>query len=249
MKFVALLSALFIVVPALPQAPAGEPEKKARELLGQTVTALGGPAFRNLKTSRIEGRIYAFRRGGLSGLAQVVEYVRYPDKQREEYGKGKEEIQIVNGDKGWTLDIHGAKPLSAQEMKEYRETESMHGFYILRYRLGEEGSTVEYGGRDLWENREVDAVRFIDAENRTVTFSLDRLTHLPVRVVWVRRDPQTRERIEETEIFSNYLTSNGVTAARHIMRLRNGNRIFEAFIRGVRYNMEFPDSLFTPPAR
>ena len=76
-----------------------------------------------------------------------------------------------------------------------------------------------------------------------------RSTHLPARVVWVRRDPQTRERIEETEIFSNYLASNGVTAARHIMRLRDGNRIFEAFIREVRYNMEFPDSLFTPPAR
>ena len=249
MRFVWLLTAFFVAAPALAQSPANESAKKARELLDQVVTALGGAAFRSLKTARLEGRLYAFRRGDLSGLAQVVEYVRYPDKQREEYGQNKEEIQIVNGDKGWTVDINGVKPLSTEEMKEYHEAESLRAFYILRYRLGEAGSTVEYAGRELWENREVDLVRFFDAENRAVTISLDRSTHLPGRAVRVRRDPKTRERIEETEIFSNYFTSNGVTAPRHLMRLRNGNRIFEAFIREVRYNMELPESLFTPPPR
>ena len=248
MKFVVLLSAFFIALPALPQAPARESGTRARELFDQTVSALGGPAFQNLKGSRLEGRIYSFRRGDLAGFAQVVQYVRLPDQSREEYGEDKEEIQISNGDQGWTIDINGVKPLPAEEMKENRGLQSMRAFYILRYRLGEEGSIVESGGRDFWENREVDLVRFIDRENRAVTFSLDRTSHLPLRTVWVRRDPKTRERIEETEVFSNYFTRDGIAAPRRIVRERSGTRIFEAVIQDVLYHLNIPDSLFTPPS-
>lgn len=220
---------------------------QARNLLQQAVVALGGDAFRNLQTRRIEGKLYSFSRGGLSGLADVVEYIRYPDKRREEYGKDKETVVIINGQQGWTVDIHGVKAASAEEMKDYWEAESMSAFYILRYRLDEPGSTLEYGGRDLWEHREVDRVRFIDAENRTATFFLDPQTHLPLRVAWARRDPQTRERMEEVEILFNYFTQQGVTAPRYVSRERNGTRIYEAFIREIQYNLGLADSLFTAP--
>lgn len=247
MKFVLLLLFLIPAAPAILPGQTGESARKAKELLDQAVAALGGDAFLSVKTARMEGRLYGFKQDSLSGLARVVEQVRYPDKRREEYGKDKDEIQIVNGDKGWTVDIHGAKALSAEEMKKYWEAESMSAFYILRYRLGEEGSTLESAGKDLWDFREVDLVRFIDGQNRTATFSLDRSSHLPLRVVWMHRDSKTRERIEETEILSNYFTSQGITAPRHILRQRNGSKIFEAFIQEGSYNIDLPDSLFTAP--
>ena len=125
----------------------------------------------------------------------------------------------------------------------------MGAFHILRYRLGEESSVVESGGRDLWDNREVDLVRFIDGQNRTATFSLDRSTHLPVRMVWMRRDPKTRERVEEMEIFSNYSTVSGISTPRHILRQRNGERVYEAFLQDIRFNLDLPDSLFAPPPK
>ena len=251
MKWIALLSVFWLAVPALSQVPAvnAESAAKAQELFEQAVGALGGTAFRDAKSSRLEGRIYGFRQGGLAGMAQAVQYVRFPDQVRQEYGRNKEEIQIFNGDKGWTVDINGAKPLTDEETKAHRETESLSAFHILRYRLGEEGSIVEYAGRDFWENREVDLVRFIDGENRAVTFWLDRASHLPVRTVRVRRDPKTRERIEETEYLSNYFTRNGIATPRRIVRERNGTRIFEAVIQEVQYNLPFQDSLFQPPSR
>ena len=249
MKNAILLLAFLAAVPGSPRAQTAESTRKAEELFRQAVAAQGGDACPNLKTSRREGRLYAFQRENLSGFAPVVEYVRYPDKQREEYGKDKDTIQIVSGDKGWTIDIHGAKAMTADEIKQYQEVESMGAFHILRYRLGEDSSVVESGGRDLWDNREVDLVRFIDGQNRTATFSLDRSTHLPVRMVWMRRDPKTRERVEEMEIFSNYSTVSGIAAPRHILRQRNGERVYEAFLQDIRFNLDLPDSLFVPPAK
>jgi hypothetical protein len=177
----------------------------------------------------------------------MVQYVLYPDQSREEYGEKKEEIQITNGDKGWMIDINGVHPVPEEEMKSRRESRSMRAFYVLRYRLGEEGSIVEYVGRDLWENREVEVVRFVDRENAVLTFSLDSSTALPARTTWVHRDPKTRERIEEVETFGNYFTRDGIATPRRTVRLRNGTRVFEAVIREVHFNVPHPDSLFVPP--
>jgi len=210
---------------------------------GETAAAFE-TLLRFIQDIRFE-RLGAFRYSNEEGSAAF----RYPDQVREEYGRNKEEIQIINGDKGWTVDINGAKPLTDEEMKTYRESQSMRAFHVLRFRLGEEGSLVETVGRDFWENREVDVVRFVDGENRAVTFWLDRGTHLPARAVRVFRNPQTRERIEETELFSNYFTRNGIASPRRMVRERNGTRIFEAVIQEVQYNLPFQDSLFLPPSR
>jgi outer membrane lipoprotein-sorting protein len=195
----------------------------------------------------MEGRVYGFQRGDLTGMTQVVQYIRFPDRSREEYGEKKEEITVSNGDKAWMIDINGVHPVPEEEMKSRREASSMRGFYVLRYRLGEEGSIVEYVSRDLWENREVDVVRFVDKENSVLTFWLDSSTALPARTVWVHRNPQTRERIEEVEVFGNYFNRNGIQTPRRVVRLRNGTRVFEAVIREARYNIPHPDSLFLPP--
>ena len=202
-----------------------ESSSKGRELLDRAIQALGGDAFLKVKTAKFGGRVYAFSRGSLSGLAKVVEYVRYPHQRREEYGKEPDTIEIFNGDGGWTIDIHGAKPFSAEEPD----------------------SWIEYVGRDFVGNRAAEVVNFTDRENRTAAFSLDAQTYLPLRVLWLRRDPETRGRIEETELLSNYFTAQGITAPRHLLRQRDGNRIFEAFIQETSYNLDLPDSLFVPP--
>jgi hypothetical protein len=250
--------ALLVAAPAFPQSLLPQSmvtqsmvnaasASKARELLDQTVAALGGDAFRNVQTSRLDGRVYAFRRGGLAGLTQVVQYIRFPDRTREEYGENKDEIFIYNGDMGWSIDINGVKPVPEDEMKARKASGAMRAFHVLRYRLGEEGSLIEYGGREFFENREVEVVRFVDRENRVLTFWLDTSTKLPVRTVWVHRNPETRERIEEIETFANYFTRDGIATPRRIMRLRNGTRVFEAVIRDAQFNMSHPDSLFEPP--
>jgi len=219
---------------------------QARELLHQAVEALGGEAFLQLETQKLQGRVYSFRQDRLTGLAPVVSYTRFPDQHREEYGKNKEDIQILDGEKGWYIDIHGVKEIPPEEMRQNRVRERMSVFYILRYRLEEPGSTVQYAGRDLWGARQVDVVHFIDRENRLAAISLDRQSRLPVRVVWARRDERTRQRIEEVEILANYHREGRIMAPRHYVRQRNGTKVFEAFVSEVIYNVPLPDSLFVP---
>ncbi len=244
MKTVFWVILLAITASAALPALAQDKAEQGRKLLQQAIAALGGEAFLNLKSVKMEGRVYSFRRDQLTGLSTFVAYTRYPDQQREEYGKNKETILVYSGDQGWEIDIHGVNPLTEEEMKTHLERESMSAFHILRYRLGEPGILLEYAGRDFLGAQAVEVVNFIDAENRVATFYLDRLTHLPARVVWVRRDPKTRERIEEEEFLSNYFTGQGITAPRHMMRQRYGTRIFEAFVQKVYYNLPLPDSLF-----
>ena len=90
------------------------------------------------------------------------------------------------------------------------------------------------------------ASRVSDQDNRTAVIALDHLSHLPVRRVWAHRDAKTNERVEDTEILSNYSNVQGITAPRHIMRKQGDRKVFEAFIQTVQYNIEIPDSLFVP---
>ncbi|MBI2817662.1 MAG: hypothetical protein HYX72_12055 [Acidobacteria bacterium] len=249
MRTAILLAALAVTLPAIGSSRQEGGAEKGRTLLQQAVAALGGDAFNKVKSQKLAGRVYAFRHDNLSGLAVVTEYIRYPDQQRDEYGKKKEEIEIVNGDKGWRIDWRGAKPISAEELRAQKERRAMGTLHILRYRLNEPGADIQYAGRDFLDNREVELVNFTDQDNRTATIALDRITHLPVRRVWVHRDPKTNQRVEETEILSNYSNVQGIAAPRHLMRKQGDRKVFEAFIQTIQYNIEIPDSMFVPKAQ
>ena len=234
------------VVPTL-QSQVPDTSKKGRELIQQAIEALGGDAFLNLKTEKAEAKIYSFHRNNLSSLATATQYIGYPDKEREEYGKRKDEIEIINGNKGWTLDPSGVRPIPQAEMQSYLERQSMSALYILRYRLKEPDSILEYAGHDILDNREVDLVNFIDARNRTATYALDSATHLPSQLVWERRDPKTGERRENTEVLSNYSKQQGVAMPRHLLRKENDVKVYEEFIQDVQYNLDLDELLFIPP--
>lgn len=249
MKIVILVAALAVAFRGNGFAQQDGPSQQGRALLEQAVAALGGDAFIKLKSEKLEGRVYAFRHENLSGLGVVTEYIRHPDRQRDEFGKKKEEIEIISGDQGWQIDWRGVKPMPPEELRAQKERRAMGTLHILRYRLQEPGADVQYAGRDLLDNREVDLVNFTDAGNRIATIALDRVSHLPLRRVWVHRDAKTNQRVEETEILSNYSNVQGVAAPRHIMRSQDGRKVFEAFIQTVQYNIEMPDSLFVPKSQ
>ena len=247
MKSVVLLALISLAaIPSLlGQAP--DSSARARALLDQAIAALGGEAFLHLKTQKTEGRVYLFRRNALAGFTTVTEYVLYPDQERREYGKEQDEAEIVSGNKGWKISPHGVLPFPLREVQRHRQQQSMSAFRILRYRLREEGSILEYAGRDLLNNRQVDLVNFIDRDNRTASIALDSSTHLPLQVLRATRDPQNGQRIEDREILSNYSEKQGITAPRHILRMEGGTKVFESFIRDVQYNEELSDLLFIPP--
>jgi len=67
--------------------------------------------------------------------------------------------------------------------------------------------------------------------------------------VFYRRDPKTRERIEEVTIFSKYRdVGGGVQWAYTIQRIRSGENISEIYSETVAINRNLTGSLFLLPA-
>jgi hypothetical protein len=89
-------------------------------------------------------------------------------------------------------------------------------------------------------------VDIIDADNNVVTVYFQSSTKLPLRQMFVRRDPVTKERFAEESVFSKYRdVGGGVQWPYNITSFRNGNKVFEIFSDTVTINQNLSDHLFT----
>lgn len=243
---VALAIALLCVNPGLLAAQTRQ--EKARQLLDKALEALGGEAFLNIKTIKQTGRAYSFYRQNLSGLAVITIYNKYepmretgdpewlPVSRREVYTeKGDYYVLFQNG-KGWEVTYLGARPLPEDRLQRYRVSARRNIFYILRYRLDEPGMYFYHTGTEIIDNVPTHAVDIIDAEGEAVTVYLRMSDNLPVRQVYIRRDPKTRIPYEEKSIFSKYREVGDVTLPWNVQHQRDGEKIFELFGRTAEVN-------------
>jgi len=131
--------------------------------------------------------------------------------------------------KGYQITFRGARPVPPETLDRYQDSTLHNVFYILRQRLGEpELPSISGCGQD--RQPIVDVVDISDADNRSVRVYLDRLTKLPVRQLYVRRDPKTRDRFEEVTIFAKYRdVGGGVQWPFDIQRFRNDEKIYEIY--------------------
>ncbi len=83
-----------------------DPERRGRSLLQRAVEALGGSKYANVKTFVGTGVYSPFNEKGERGLVVAfVDYIRYPDSERTEFGKGKSRLIQTNvGLNGWIFD-------------------------------------------------------------------------------------------------------------------------------------------------
>lgn len=248
-----------IGAPAL-LAQSSQKEKKGRELLEATLQAVGGTAFVGMQDRTESGRAYSFYRDRLTGLARATIYTRYltapstpePNKvyqrERQAFGKDKDYAILFDEDKGYSITFRGAQPLPDANLTRYRESTRRNFFYILRQRRHEPGLILEHQGAKVFENAPVDVLDITDSENITVSVMIHQSTKLPIRQVFYRRDPVTRDRLEEVTLFNKYRDVSGVQWPWSITRFRNGEKIFEIFSDSVTVNSGLSDQLFTLPA-
>lgn len=220
---------------------------KARELIAAAIQALGGDAYLKVRDITRTGRLAQFSsQGELAGYIGFVDYYKLPDKNRTEYSKKRNIIDVFNGDKGWSLDREGVQETPVAGTARFQEGLMKDVDHFFRYRLGkEEGLSLRYGGSDILELKQVDWIVVQDSERRVMRIALDRSTRLPARAVYVTRDPETRNRMEETELFANYHSFQGIMTPKQITRERNGRPVYQAFFESVRYNSGLDDFFFT----
>jgi outer membrane lipoprotein-sorting protein len=219
---------------------------KAKALLQQAITALGGQAYLSVRNSECTGRGALFGHSGdLTGYTFFHEYTKLPDKDRTEYAKKGNIIDVYNGNQGWSLDRGGVQEASASAIEDYQAGLKKDIDQLLRFRLNEEGMNFRYGGSDIVDLKQVEWVEVVDRDRRTFRIALDSSTHLPIRVVVTTRNPTTRERDEEITYFSNYHSEQGVQTPFQVTRERNGFKVYQVFLTGCQYNTGLTDELFT----
>ena len=236
-------------------AASAQPSNRGRAIVEQSLAGLGGPKFMAMENRVEQGRLYSFYREQLNGLATARVYTKYEQpagsiatRERQSFGKKEEDYAYLFTDKeGVQVTFRGVRPLPAGQYEKYVDTTLRNIFYMLRYRMDELGMVFEFKETAVFDNNPVEVVNITDAENRTVTVYFHRTTHLPIRQVFIRRDPLTKERMEEMTVYNKYRDVSGVMWPWSVVRFRNGSKIFEMYSESVTINGKLDTSLFAPP--
>jgi hypothetical protein len=242
-------------------AAADDSRQRGKRVVDEALAALGGPQFLAMEDRIETGRAYSFYREELSGLSRATIYTRYltrpepPEpgllavRERQAFGKNEDSAVLFADGKGYEITFRGARPMADDRLERYHDSTLHNVFYILRQRLGEPGLTFESRGSDIYDNQPVEIVEIFDSENRSVTVYFSQSTKLPLRQFYYRRDPRTRERVEEVTVYSKYRdVGGGVMWPFAIRRERDGEKIYEIFSDSVVINQNLKDDLFTLPA-
>jgi len=219
---------------------------RAKQILQETVDALGGAAYLDARDREATARLSSFMHSGdLGGFTVVHDLWRYPDKHRTEYYKKENVIDVYNGKQAWTMDRAGVHDLPEDAGVEFQESLRRSLDFLLRYRMKEEGLTFRYAGNEIVDLRPVVFVDVTDKAQRTMRIAIDRMTHLPVRSTVSWRDPATHDHMDETTVFSNWHAINGVQIPFQTTRERNGRKFYQLFLDECKYNSGLADALFT----
>ena len=218
---------------------------KAREILAQLTEALGGPAFLEARKRECDGRRAQIGHSGeLTGFIDFKDYWEFPDKHRTEYSKKRNIIDLFSGDEGWTMDRGGVSEEPAAAVQDFRMTVKHGVDNLLRAGIQDKNLRIHYGGPGIVDMKQVEWVEVVDPE-RTLRVAVDRTSHLLMRTVLVSIDEISKERTEETTIYTNYQRKDGVMVALQVSRERDGRRVYQAFFENCRFNTSLPEDFFT----
>jgi outer membrane lipoprotein-sorting protein len=224
-------------------------EAKGRQILKQLVEGLGGPAYLNEKTSECDGRFAQFgHNGALTGYIEFKVYWSYPDKNRTDFAKKGNIIDLYAGDEGWTLDRGGVSEEPAPAVADFQEGVKRNINNLLRTRLKEDRMQIRFGGSSVVDLKQVDWVEITDSEERFFRLAVDHSSHLLVRSIVRIQDENSGEKVDETTVYSNYQEKDGVQVPMQVTKERDGKRVFQAFYEGCRVNPDLPVDFFTKAA-
>lgn len=219
---------------------------KAKQLLQQTIEAMGGDAFLNVRDMTCTGRYGQFGHSGeMEGFEKFQDYSEPPNMSRTENLPQRNIIEVYNTDKGWTLDRGGVSEAPTADVIRFQEGIKKDIGNILRNRIHEPDMGFRYTGIDIVDLHEVDWVELTDSEDRTLRIAIDRSSHLPIRRDVEQRNPTTRATTKEMDVYSNYHPIDGIQTPFQIERDRNGMKIYQVFFDSCQYNVGLSASLFT----
>ena len=268
MKFVLAMALLCAVLAprvhaqasAIPsaQAPSAEAgDVRARKLLAEMVTALGGDAWLNRQDWIFYGRAATFYKGQPHEEApQIEEYYRaQPFAERVVIithsgvfiaTDHRDIAEVWNADNGYEITYKGTKPLPAKDVDDYERRHQHSLDVVVNDWLKRPGTIVTYAGTEMVERRIANQVSIVTANNDAVTLDLDQDSHLPLSLSFQWHDPLYGDLNTDLQQFADYHSIQGIMTAYSVTALHNGDMTGQRFLTKVVYNTKLPADLFDP---
>ncbi len=222
---------------------------QARAALDAMVKALGGDAWMQMQNREYEGRTAAFYQGKPSGgTTEFWQFHAWPDKDRMEYTKHRDVVQIFNGRIGWEVIFSGMKELPKEQVDDFLRRRDHSIEMAVKEWLKDPATMLIYGGQHLAERHLAEAVTLISAKNEAITIDMDLQTHLPLRRTFEWRDPLYKDKNEDAEEYDNYRPVDGFATPFNITRFRNGEMVNQLFLFKASYNQAMSADQFNANA-
>lgn len=230
-------------------APQNDQENahKARVLIDQAITALGGQAYLNVRNMQQQGRTYSFHHGRPTSNGVLFwRFTEYPDKERIEVTKERDVATVFNGDKAYEITYKGPHAIEKKDLDDYLRRRRFSLETMLRVWVNDPAVALFYDGQALAGNLPAQQVTLINSKDEAVSLYFDLDTHLPLKKRYVWRDSVDKERNTEEEIYDNYRPIQGVMTPYGFTRYYNGNMQNERFVNSVSYNQDLNPAMFDP---
>jgi len=231
-----------------PSAVTDTSSKKARQLIDQMISALGGQAWLTYKTSEQQGRSYSFYQGKPTSAGTLYwRFYEYPDKERRELTKQRDIVYIYSGDKGFEKTYKGTASEEDKIMQEILRRRQHSLEVVLREWLKDPQTILLYLGQSVADQQMVDVVSILNKNNDELSIGIDMNTHLPVNKRYTFRDAD-KYKVEEETIYGNYRTVQGIATPYTITTKRDGEVSGQSFLTRAEYNATFEPGFFDAAA-
>jgi hypothetical protein len=241
-----------LVIVAIAAPLRSQDDGKAYAIFEDAVQAMGGDAFLNVRDMVSSGNYFAFDRFGASSpLIKFTDYTKLPDKSRYELGNKKNSLEItvfnLEKNEGWIVEGQkGTRAATPDEMRDFKDTVKHSLEIIFRTRYKDPQNKLFYLGPGDGREVNLDKVRLIDPDNDEVTVYFDRMSKLPQKIEFERRDQKgVRQRVVHE--YSQWHWIQGVRASLRTDGYINGHLADQSHIVDIKFNNDLPDSLFAEP--
>lgn len=242
-------------IDAAPQGPAAPPpdlaqqasDARMRALLDQMVKALGGNKWLTLPGYETNGRTAGFYKGRPNGsTSEFTAYHAYPDKDRTEFGKKHDVVDLLVGNEGWEITYKGKAPIPQKEVDDAIRRRNHSIEIAVRQWLKDPQTLLVNGGQATVERHLVDRVTLISSSNDNITLELDAQTHLPVRRTFEWHDPVYKDKNIDADEYELYHNIDGIQTPFSVTRYHNDDMVSQRFLTNVTYGGPVPAAMFDP---
>jgi hypothetical protein len=221
--------------------------QKAYDVLNQMLRTLGGDAWLNVQTMTSEGRAYSFYHGQPNSSGTLYwRFWEWPDKDRLELTKKRDIIELLLGDQGYEITYKGTTTQDPKDVEQSLRRRAHSLEWVVRKWLPAHGTMILYSGTAMVERNLADQVTVLNAQNDSVTISVDSTTHLAVKVTYSWRDPVDRQFDEGATVYGNYKLIQGVQTPYSVVQYLNGEMSAQRFLTAASYNVPLAPTLFEP---